>query len=46
MRTNLALCSILMLATSAFALDDEAERFVKLALELGQYDSDYVDAYL
>ncbi len=46
MRTNLALCSILLLATSALALDEEAERYVKLALELGQYDSDYVDAYL
>ena len=31
---------------SAFALDQEAERFVRLGLELGQYDPDYVDAYL
>ena len=46
MKTNLALCSILLFATSALALDEEAERYVKLALELGQYDSDYVDAYL
>ncbi len=46
MRANLALFSILLLAMPALALDEEAERYVKLALELGQYDSDYVDAYL
>lgn len=41
----LLLCTLL-LATPAWALDQEAELFVKLALELGQYDADYVDAYL
>ena len=46
MRPILALCLILLTATSAFALDDEAERYVKLALELGEYDPLYVDAYL
>jgi len=46
MRPILAFCLILLTATSAFALDDEAERYVKLALELGEYDPDYVDAYL
>lgn len=46
MRPILALCLIFLTATSAFALDDEAERYVKLALELGEYDPDYVDAYL
>ena len=30
---------------SALDLDAAGERFVKLALELGQYDGDYVDAY-
>jgi len=30
----------------AFALDKQAETYVKLALELGEYDQDYVDAYL
>ncbi len=28
------------------ALDSAAEEFVKLALQLGEYDKDYVDAYL
>lgn len=28
------------------ALDHAAQEFVKLALQLGEYDSDYVDAYL
>ena len=45
-RAKLALCLILLMTTSAFALDQAAERYVKLALELGVYDSDYVDAYL
>ena len=45
MRPILALCLILLTAC-AFALDEEAERYVKLALELGEYDPDYVDAYL
>jgi len=39
--------SVYLLATApVIALDQEAERFVKLALELGEYDPDYVDAYL
>ena len=46
MRPTLALCLSLLIITSAFALDQEAERYVKLGLELGQYDPDYVDAYL
>ena len=45
-KAKLVFCLILVGTTSAFALDEEAERFVKLALELGEYDSDYVDAYL
>ncbi|MCF2948581.1 hypothetical protein L0668_10720 [Paraglaciecola aquimarina] len=28
------------------ALDEAAEKYVKLGLELGEYDKDYVDAYL
>ena len=43
---KLALCLGLLMTTSAFALDQAAERFVKLGLELGEYDPDYVDAYL
>ena len=46
MRAKLTLCLILLLTTSAFALDQEAERYVRLGLELGEYDKDYVDAYL
>ena len=34
------------MTTSAFALDQAAERYVQLGLELGEYDPDYVDAYL
>ena len=30
----------------AVTLNEAAERYVKLALELGEYDPDYVDAYL
>ena len=37
---------MLLMTTGAFALDQEAERYVRLALELGEYDPDYVDAYL
>lgn len=40
---------LLFLVPSAHALDaldEHAERYVRLALELGQYDADYVDAYL
>jgi hypothetical protein len=46
MKARLTLCLILLLTTSAFALDQEAERYVRLGLELGEYDKDYVDAYL
>ena len=46
MRARLTMCLILLLTTSAFALDEEAERYVRLGLELGEYDKDYVDAYL
>lgn len=46
MKSTLTLCLMLLMTAPAFALDDEAERFVKLALELGHYDPDYVDAYL
>lgn len=42
----LALSLGLLLTASALPLDQEAERFVKLGLELGEYDPDYVDAYL
>jgi hypothetical protein len=41
-----ALCLFAFAAAPAFALDEEAERYVKLALQLGEYDPDYVDAYL
>ncbi len=34
------------MSSNAWALDELAERYVRLALELGEYDSDYVDAYL
>jgi hypothetical protein len=46
MQARLTLCLILLLTSSAFALDQEAERYVRLGLELGEYDKDYVDAYL
>ena len=46
MKARLTLCLFLLLTTSAFALDQEAERYVRLGLELGEYDKDYVDAYL
>ena len=46
MRAKLALCLSLLMTTSAFALDQAAERYVQLGLELGEYDPDYVDAYL
>jgi len=35
-----------LLSPSSWALDDLAERYVHLALELGEYDTDFVDAYL
>ena len=37
---------LVLMSSSAWALDELAERYVRLALELGEYDSDYVDAYL
>lgn len=40
-------CFLLALPMSpALALDQEAERFVRLALELGLHDQHYVDAYI
>lgn len=38
--------SLALLSPASWALDDLAERYVHLALELGEYDTDYVDAYL
>lgn len=46
MKIKLLMCLGILLSLPAFALDQEAERYVKLALELGEYDADYVDAYL
>ena len=46
MKHFVALCLFAFVAAPAFALDEEAERYVKLALQLGEYDPDYVDAYL
>ena len=46
MKQLVALCLFAFAAAPAFALDEEAERYVKLALQLGEYDPDYVDAYL
>ncbi len=46
MRAKLALCLSILMSMSACTLDQEAERFVKLGLEQGEYDPDYVDAYL
>ena len=46
MKKLVALCLFAFAAAPAFALDEEAERYVKLALQLGEYDPDYVDAYL
>ena len=46
MKHLVALCLFAFVAAPAFALDEEAERYVKLALQLGEYDPDYVDAYL
>jgi hypothetical protein len=40
------LWALLFTTAPACALDGKAERYVKLSLELGQYDPDYVDAYL
>ena len=46
MKPLVALCLLAFAAAPAFSLDEEAERYVKLALQLGEYDPDYVDAYL
>ncbi len=53
MNARLAFCLVCLATASCnggqrnfLTLDDAAETFVKLALELGEYDSDYVDAYL
>ena len=46
MKLALALSLGLLMTVPALALDQLAERFVKLGLELGEYDPDYVDAYL
>ena len=46
MKQFFALCLVTFAAAPAFALDAEAERYVRLALQLGEYDPDYVDAYL
>lgn len=43
----LFLCSLLAVAQArAATLDELAERYVRLALEVGEHDPDYVDAYL
>jgi hypothetical protein len=34
-----------LMSPSSWAMDELAERYVRLALELGEYDMDYVDAY-
>ena len=46
MRFLTLIISLALLSPSSWALDDLAERYVHLALELGEYDTDYVDAYL
>lgn len=46
MRILILLISLALLSPNSWALDDLAERYVRLALELGEYDTDYVDAYL
>jgi hypothetical protein len=45
-KTSYLLFALIFTAAPAFALEGMAERYVKLSLELGQYDPDYVDAYL
>lgn len=42
----LILCLGSLMSMPVLALDQAAERYVKLGLELGEYDPDYVDAYL
>ena len=46
MKLKLVIIMCLLITMPAFALDKQAETYVKLALELGEYDQDYVDAYL
>ena len=46
MRFLTLVISLALLSPSSWALDDVAERYGRLALELGEYDNDYVDAYL
>jgi len=53
MKNRLAVGALLLAAAAcdadppvSMALDEAAERYVKLALELGEYDHDYVDAYI
>ena len=46
MRFLTLIISLALLSPSSWALDDLAERYVHLALELGESDADYVDAYL
>lgn len=53
MLKRLAIAVLLLAATAcdtdlpvSTALDAAAERYVKLALEFGEYDPDYVDAYI
>ena len=53
MNRKLVLCLVCLVMASCddgqrdvLTLDDAAENYVKLALELGKYDLDYVDAYL
>jgi hypothetical protein len=41
----LVLCAGMAVAAAPSRLDEAAERYVKLALALGQHDADYVDAY-
>jgi class 3 adenylate cyclase len=53
MKTKLALCSIALILASCggapsdpVTLDVMGEQFVKLGLELGEYDSGYIDSYV
>ena len=46
MRILTLFVSLALLSPTSWALDDLAQRYVRLALEFGEYDTDYVDAYL
>jgi len=53
MKIKLALCSIALILVSCggapsdpVTLDEMGERFVKLGLELGEYDPNYIDSYV